>query len=121
MRAAARDLPSDDPLRGAEDQVPVAQNPPLASDRDRKSTTGPSTGVPSTAPVQTSTAARSTVPVNSARIPALTGLTVRKAIEQAAAAGFDVRIEGNGQVREQIPAGGAAAEPGTVILLRCGR
>jgi beta-lactam-binding protein with PASTA domain len=46
---------------------------------------------------------------------------VRKVIEQAAAAGLEVQISGNGTVREQAPAAGTAVEPGTKIVVRCGR
>ena len=54
-------------------------------------------------------------------VPALTGLTVREVIEQAAAAGFDVEIAGNGVAREQVPAAGAMVPAGTKIVVRCTR
>jgi len=55
------------------------------------------------------------------QVPSLIGLSVRKVIEQAAAAGLEVQITGNGTVREQAPAPGAMVTPGTQIVVRCGR
>ena len=55
------------------------------------------------------------------QVPSLIGLTVRKVIEQAAAAGLDVQINGSGVVREQAPAPGTMVAPGTRIVVRCGR
>jgi cell division protein FtsI (penicillin-binding protein 3) len=55
------------------------------------------------------------------RVPSLVGLPVRKVIEQAAAAGLEVEISGNGSVREQAPAAGTMVPPGTKIVVRCGR
>jgi beta-lactam-binding protein with PASTA domain len=55
------------------------------------------------------------------RVPSLIGLPVRKVIEQAAAAGLEVQITGNGTVREQAPAAGSMVAPGTKIVVRCGR
>ena len=55
------------------------------------------------------------------RVPSLLGLPVRKVIEQASAAGLEVRITGNGTVREQAPAPGAMVAPGTQIVVHCGR
>ena len=42
-------------------------------------------------------------------------------IEQAAAAGLEVQITGNGTVREQAPAAGSWVAPGTKIVVRCGQ
>ena len=55
------------------------------------------------------------------RVPTLVGLPLRKVIEQAAAAGLEVRIAGNGTVREQAPAAGTMVASGTQIVVRCGR
>jgi cell division protein FtsI (penicillin-binding protein 3) len=52
-------------------------------------------------------------------VPSLIGLTVRQVIEQAGAAGLDAEIVGNGIVREQAPAPGAAVRRGTKIVVRC--
>ena len=54
-------------------------------------------------------------------VPSLTGLPVRQVIEQAAAAGFDVEIAGNGLARQQVPAAGAMVPAGTKIVVRCAR
>jgi beta-lactam-binding protein with PASTA domain len=51
------------------------------------------------------------------RVPALVGLPVRRVIEQAAAAGLEVRIVGSGTVREQLPAAGSMVAPGTQIVV----
>jgi cell division protein FtsI (penicillin-binding protein 3) len=144
LYAAANDLPSDDPLRGGNDSsAPAASVPQNGSKLDA---TGPAqTGAqpanaatntaPGKAPVaapqpvagQPQTAsqpATSTVIVASEktlRVPALIGLPVRKVIEQAAAAGLEVQVTGNGTVREQAPAPGTMVAPGTKIVVRCGR
>jgi cell division protein FtsI (penicillin-binding protein 3) len=55
------------------------------------------------------------------QVPSLIGLTVRKVIEQAAAAGLEVQVSGSGTVREQAPAPGTMVAPGTKIVVRCGR
>jgi cell division protein FtsI (penicillin-binding protein 3) len=57
----------------------------------------------------------------SLRVPSLIGLPIRKVIEQASAAGLEVQITGNGNVREQAPAAGTMVAPGTKIVVRCGR
>jgi cell division protein FtsI (penicillin-binding protein 3) len=55
------------------------------------------------------------------QVPSLIGLSMRKVIEQAAAAGLEVQITGNGTVREQAPAAGTMVPAGTQIVVRCGR
>jgi cell division protein FtsI (penicillin-binding protein 3) len=55
------------------------------------------------------------------QVPSLIGLKVRKVIEQAAAAGLEVQVSGNGTVREQAPAPGTMVAPGTKIVVRCER
>jgi cell division protein FtsI (penicillin-binding protein 3) len=55
------------------------------------------------------------------RVPSLIGMPVRKIIEQAAAAGFEVQIVGNGTARQQAPDPGSLVLPGTKIVVRCGR
>ena len=54
-------------------------------------------------------------------VPSLIGLPVRRVIEQAAAAGFEVQITGSGIVREQVPAAGSRVASGTQIVVRCRR
>ena len=58
---------------------------------------------------------------NKVRVPTLTGLPIRKVIEQIAAAGLQVQILGNGTCRQQAPDPGAMVTPNTKIVVRCGR
>ena len=79
---------------------------------------------PSPASQQAKSPGQTTVVVTDAKrlqVPSLIGLPVRKVIEQAAAAGLEVQITGNGTVREQAPAPGTMVAPGTQIVVRCGR
>ena len=55
------------------------------------------------------------------QVPQLVGLPVRKAIEVAAGAGFEVEIAGSGTVREQAPAAGTNVAAGTKIAVKCAR
>jgi cell division protein FtsI (penicillin-binding protein 3) len=132
LYAAANDLPADDPLRGAPAQ-PVATPQPAATGKPQGSAhTQPVNAAadagavanaranPSTSPARPST----TVIVadgKTLRVPSLTGLPVRKVIEQAGAAGFEVEITGSGTAREQAPAPGTMVAPGTRIVVKCGR
>jgi cell division protein FtsI (penicillin-binding protein 3) len=132
LYAAANDLPADDPLRGAPAQ-PVATPQPAAPGKPQGSAhTQPVNAAadagaaanaranPSTSPARPST----TVVVadgKTLRVPSLTGLPVRKVIEQAGAAGFEVEITGSGTAREQAPAPGTMVAPGTRIVVKCGR
>jgi cell division protein FtsI (penicillin-binding protein 3) len=138
LYAAANNLPSDDPLSTLANQTAKSNQPPAAS---QPATAGPSqTGV-KPAGAAANALAQSPQPVNAKpqtasppvnttvtvanektlRVPALIGLPVRKVIEQAAAAGLEVQITGNGTVREQAPAAGTMVAPGTKIVVRCGR
>jgi cell division protein FtsI (penicillin-binding protein 3) len=131
LYAAVNDLPSDDPLRGAPASRANAQ---AASPQPRGSVsaaqnakTGASSRGPTPPPTQTpkpsSPPATRTVVLSSAgkvRVPSLVGLPVRKVIEQAAAAGFEVQVVGNGTTREQAPVAGSMVAPGTKIVVRCG-
>jgi cell division protein FtsI (penicillin-binding protein 3) len=143
--AAANDLPSDDPLRGGGQdalrpvagQTPAA-TPPTAGSQSQSNSQPASANaisVPNSLPASApqpaakqppaaSQASTTTVIVadgKTLRVPALIGLPVRKVIEQAAAAGLEVQITGNGTVREQAPAAGTMVAPGTKIVVRCGR
>ena len=138
LYAAANNLPSDDPLSTLSSQTANSNQPQAAS---QPAAAGPSqtgaqpAGAAVNAPAQSSqpvsakpqTAsppATTTVTVadgKTLRVPALIGLPVRKVIEQAAAAGLEVQITGNGTVREQAPAAGTMVAPGTKIVVRCGR
>jgi cell division protein FtsI (penicillin-binding protein 3) len=132
LYAAANDLPTDDPLRGAP-APPVATPQPAATGKPQGSIHTPPVNAaanagaatnaranPASAPPRTAT----TVIVadgKTQRVPSLTGLPVRKVIEQAAAAGFEVQITGTGTAREQAPAPGTMVAPGTRIVVKCGR
>ncbi len=119
---AANDLPSDDPLHAS-----VSQSTPpnqLAAAGAPQSSAQPANATANAAPAATQPQTAATVIVSdgkSLRVPSLLGLPVRKVIEQAAAAGFEVEITGSGSVREQAPAPGTMVAPGTKIVVRCGR
>jgi len=127
--AAANDLPADDPLRAAASQPALAPQPAAASQPQVR--TQPSGAFANTRanpvapqPQPPQTPATRTVIINDGkklRVPSLIGLPVRKVIEQAATAGLEVEISGNGTVREQAPAAGTMVAPGTKIVVRCGR
>jgi cell division protein FtsI (penicillin-binding protein 3) len=151
LYAAANDLPSDDPLRGGSPEALRGGNPdalhalssqpttsalPAAVGQSQTSAKPPNSATnaalgkviplqPATLhPPAESQPATSTVIVageKSLRVPSLIGLPIRKVIEQAAAAGLEVQITDNGNVREQAPAAGAMVAPGTKIVVRCGR
>jgi cell division protein FtsI (penicillin-binding protein 3) len=129
LYAAANDLPSDDPLRGVETQpVPAPQSPTYVQPANGNANAAPGKALPSQAvamhPLAAPQASTTSVIVSDGktlRVPSLLGLPVRKVIEQAAAAGLEVQITGNGAVREQAPAPGTMVAPGTKIVVRCGR
>jgi len=120
---AANDLPNDDPLRQAPAQSaaqpavpgPVAQGSPAPQP---KASAAPAPAVPAQPAAQPKPA---TVVVASKllSVPSLIGMPVRQVIVEAAAAGFDVEIAGNGTARQQMPAAGAMVPPGTKIVVRC--
>jgi cell division protein FtsI (penicillin-binding protein 3) len=132
LYAAANDLPSDDPLRGAPSQPQTANSPstpaakPAVDARAKPGGTQAAQNAPQPpaqqgrAPAQQSMAVMVADPKR-LRVPSLIGLPVRKVIEQAAAAGLEVQVTGNGTVREQAPAAGTMVAPGTQIVVRCGR
>jgi cell division protein FtsI (penicillin-binding protein 3) len=137
LYAAANDLPSDDPLRpapGADGQAtaqPAAQTANSgaiiadASGNVAKAGAGtPSTNTQASQPAPQNPNPSNQVTVSEAKrlqVPSLIGLSMRKVIEQAAAAGLEVQITGNGTVREQAPAAGTMVPAGTQIVVRCGR
>jgi cell division protein FtsI (penicillin-binding protein 3) len=123
---AANELPSDDPLRDGSSQnaaAPQSSIQPAGSAAKASAQIAAASAPP--VPQQPKAAARqTTVMVSEAKrlqVPSLIGLSVRKVIEQAAAAGLEVQITGNGTVREQAPAPGTMVAPGTQIVVRCGR
>ena len=122
LYAAANDLPSDDPLRASATQAPPAS--PLATSSKSQSSAQPANANASPATAQQQPRTPNTVTIadgKALRVPSLIGLPVRKVIEQAAAAGLEVEINGSGTVREQAPAPGTMVAPGTRIVVRCGR
>jgi cell division protein FtsI (penicillin-binding protein 3) len=142
LYAAINDLPADDPLRGGgQDALHAPASQPATA--NQQAATGSSQGNGQAASVATNAAsaqvstpqsvdgqppagsqASTTVIIadgKTLRVPSLIGLPVRKVIEQAAAAGLEVQITGNGTVREQAPAAGTMVAPGTKIVVRCGR
>ena len=138
LYAAVNDLPSDDPLRGGLDQAENSAQPasaPGTSAADGKASdagargalpASQSGGRQSSKPLQSPSGQPSTTSVvvsenKKLQVPSLIGLPVRKVIEVAAAAGLEVKIIGNGSVREQAPAPGTMVAPGTQIVVRCGR
>jgi beta-lactam-binding protein with PASTA domain len=48
-------------------------------------------------------------------------MEVRKALETAAGAGFNLHILGNGKVKRQKPAAGTLIPAGSQIAVQCGR
>ncbi|MGA3081685.1 MAG: penicillin-binding protein [Terracidiphilus sp.] len=139
LYAAVNDLPSDDPLRGGSQDAlrapasqPAAANQQAAATQSQANgqaasvtTNGPASAPQSTAGLPSAGPQASTTVIvadgKTLRVPSLIGLPVRKVIEQAAAAGLEVQITGNGTVREQAPAAGTMVAPGTKIVVRCGR
>ena len=123
---AANDLPNDDPLRGGPSQAasagqPGKQAPARAGAAVQPASPAPQPTLPAKPPAQQATRAVMVNEGKMLRVPSLIGLPVRKVIEQAAAAGLEVQIAGNGTVREQAPAPGSMVAPGTHIVVRCGR
>jgi len=87
---------------------------------------GPTTGSPpyTTSSTASQPQAGTQVVIHSGkqlRVPSLIGLPLRKVIEQAAAAGFEVTITGSGTARDQSPVAGTMVDTGTRIAVRCGR
>ncbi len=120
---AANDLPSDDPLR----QAPATSAPPASTvSPAAPAAVGaehrPEPAAPVAAPpAPTQQTARVIVPSKLIAVPSLIGLPVRQIIVQAAVAGFDVEITGNGIARQQVPAAGTMVHPGTKIVVSCTR
>jgi cell division protein FtsI (penicillin-binding protein 3) len=126
---AANDLPSDDPLRAGSGTASAAQPARQPANQVRNqainSTAGTNGNQPaSNMPQPAAPQATKTVMVNEGkklRVPTLIGLPVRKVIEQAAAAGLQVQITGNGTARQQAPEPGSWVPAGTQVVVRCGR
>ena len=123
LMAAVNDLPPDDPLRqavssarAAESQaavkmvkVSLRENKPLAPKQ-----------------VEAAEAKAQIVEValpvgKTIKVPSLVGMAVRQVVEQVAAAGLNLQVEGRGLVRSQEPAAGSAVQPGAQIVVHCAR
>jgi cell division protein FtsI (penicillin-binding protein 3) len=132
LYAAVNDLPSDDPLRGGAggptqagaelaNPAPVSEakaggEKPAASAVQQEQQAHAASGqMDAGAPVVTVQEAAQI------RVPSLVGLSIRRVIEQAAAAGLEVNIHGNGTVREQAPAAGTMVIAGTQVVVRAGQ
>jgi len=127
---AANELPSDDPLHGQPAPATGAAAPRQsvnaatgAQPNAAQSNSGGSSLPPPAQKPNPPRPANTVVLSNPSqvRVPSLIGLPVRKVIEQAAAAGFEVQIVGSGTAHEQVPAAGAMVRSGTKIVVRCGR
>jgi len=108
---AVNNLPSDDPLRS----TPTKSAQPASASSNAQ---------PAPPPVLAAPTYTKTVTIGGAKslhVPSLTGLPVRRVIEQAGAAGLDVQIVGNGTCHQQAPAPGSIVPSGTRIVVRCGR
>jgi cell division protein FtsI (penicillin-binding protein 3) len=127
LYAAANDLPSDDPLRGGGEPAIATQGAAASSQTNAQpvsaaaNTNSPNSARPRQTASQSATATVVLADGKTLRVPSLAGLSVRKVIEQAAAAGLEVEISGSGTVREQAPAAGTMVAPGTKIVVKCGR
>jgi len=122
LYAAANDLPSDDPQRALTIQTPPANSPATGNQSQSNAQSASTNANPATTQQQPQASNTITIADGKAlRVPSLIGLPVRKVIEQAAAAGLEVEINGSGTVREQAPAPGTMVAPGTRIIVRCGR
>ncbi|MFP5236323.1 MAG: penicillin-binding protein [Acidobacteriota bacterium] len=131
LYAAANDLPSDDGLRSSVDDS--TQQPVAVADKSSAAQAGGRKATPpaeSSAPNQSASEAKATAPpqrsvilqTNSqVRVPSLIGLPMRQVIVAAASAGLDVDVTGSGSVRQQAPAAGTMVNPGTHIVVHCGR
>ena len=118
---AANDLPSDDPLRGAPVTAPAPEATKPATTAPAPSSAAMPVPQPAAAASQSSTQTVAVADPNKIRVPSLTGMPIRKVIEQTAAAGLQVQILGNGTCRQQAPDAGAMVTPNTKIVVRCGR
>jgi cell division protein FtsI (penicillin-binding protein 3) len=138
--AAINDLPNDDPLRAApaetsasglvasetRNQSPAKNAHPLAgraiaSTAVLKDQAAPPEVSAGSAASQGSSKAVLVTEEKKLKVPSLIGLPVRQVIVQSAAAGLEVKISGNGTVRQQAPAAGTLVAAGTQIVVHCGR
>ncbi len=133
LYAAANALPSDDPQSTAASQPatagPAATQPSALPSSAANGASSASARAASTQPAGRKTetpafhASRTvTIPqTQELRVPALIGLSMRRAIEKSSDAGLEVQIVGTGLVREQVPTAGTMVPEGTKIVVRCSR
>jgi cell division protein FtsI (penicillin-binding protein 3) len=123
---AANDLPSDDPLRDAQQPQPVAAaaaQPAAAANTPVPAPPQSAATPPAQAVSNPTQQAAQTITIGDpsrVRVPSLTGLPVRRVIEQSAIAGLQIQIVGNGTCRQQAPDAGAMVAPNTKVVVRCG-
>jgi cell division protein FtsI (penicillin-binding protein 3) len=139
MFAAINDLPSDDPLRAAPAETSAsglvasetANNQPTKSALSAagrpeaktavlKDQTGPPEVPPGASGSQGASKAVLMTDEKKLKVPSLIGLPIRQVIVASAAAGLEVKISGNGTVRQQAPAAGTLVAQGTQIVVHCG-
>lgn len=123
LYAAVNDLPSDDPLRAAPAQTtqPAAGRQVAAQSAQ---SSAPAKEIPAPQNAGKGQQVTTAIPLAESKrlqVPSLVGLPVRKVIEQAAAAGFEVKISGSGTAKEQAPPAGSMVAPGTKIVVKCAR
>jgi len=133
LMAAVNDLPTDDPLRSPGGAKSAANTAAAAQKAYSTPLSKPTGLVPVAQQSKLSTPATTqpapkqstTVPLNNnahhVRVPTLTGLPVRKVIEQASGAGLEVQVVGFGLCKQQSPEAGAMVAPGTHVVVHCGR
>jgi cell division protein FtsI (penicillin-binding protein 3) len=121
---AANDLPSDDPLSASQPKPATAAQPANQNKNQAASAqpaASPSQPVAQQPPAPPPTKTVTLPDARRLQVPSLIGLPVRQVIEQAAAAGLEVQIVGNGTARQQVPAPGVTVPAGTKIVVRCGK
>ena len=135
LYSAVNDLPADDPLRTAPAQsFTTDQSSPVSAESVAKpgkkpgaareaalANPAPAVAMQGQTPAQKAVTQVTIGDGKRLTVPSLVGLSVRKVIEAAAAAGLDVEVSGDGTAREQAPAPGTQVATGTKIVVRCGR
>lgn len=124
--AAANDLPADDPLRNPPAAASPAPAQPVSSGSVSPSQPEHSSASAQLAenqpPPALSLPTRVTLDDGTHLVvPSLVGLSMRKVVESASAAGLDVQFIGDGTAKEQAPAPGTQVPTGTKIVVRCSR
>ncbi len=119
---AANDLPSDDPLSASQPKPTNTAQPASQSHAENaQPAASPSQTAAQQPPAPPPTKTVTLPDAKRIQVPSLIGLSVRQVIEQAAAAGLQVQIVGNGTARQQVPAPGTMVPAGTKVVVRCGK